>query len=281
MEILTKLDENYPKRLLEIKDPPKKLYVEGDSSLLNKNSIAIVGSRKCTPYGWKQAKKISNDLSKKNICIVSGMALGIDTAAHVGAKEEVGKTIAVLGGGLKNIYPSQNLQLYQEILENGGCIISEYEPETEADVSKFPQRNRIISGISLGVVVVEAKYRSGSSITARYAIKQKKTVFCVPSNLESTNGYVPNKLIQEGANLIMSAQDILEELGLLEETNEYKPEQQYQEIYDVLGNLPISANDICKIVKKPISEVNETLLMIELQGAIKSFPGNQFARRLQ
>lgn len=280
MKILEVEDKHYPKRLLKIKNPPKKLYVEGNETLLNNKSLAIVGSRNCSEYGIKYAKQFAEEISKKNITIISGLAVGIDAIAHDIAKNHKGNTIAVLGCGLNHMYPEENRELFKQILEKNGCIISEYEPDEKVDMKNFPQRNRIISGISLGVVVVEAKYRSGSSITARYAIKQKKPVFCVPSNLESTNGYGPNKLIQEGANLIMSAQDVLEELELLDETNEYKPEQQYQEIYDVLGNLPISANDICKIVKKPISEVNEALFMLELQGAIKSFPGNQFARVL-
>ena len=279
MKILKKEDVDYPQMLLKIKNPPEKLYVEGDYTLLNKNSIAIVGSRKCTPYGWRQAKRISNDLAKSNICVISGMAMGIDTAAHLGAINEIGKTVAVLGGGFNDIFPKQNIQLYEEILKQGGCVVSEYEPNEPVDLSKFPQRNRIISGIALGVLVVEAKYRSGSNITARNAIKEKKPVFCVPSNLENTNGYGPNKLIQEGASLIMSAQDILQELELLTETNQEVVQEQYKEVYELIGNIPTSANDICRLTQKTISEINEILLMLELQGLIKSFSGNQFVKK--
>lgn len=184
---------DYPKQLLKIKDYPKTLYAIGNTTLLNKkNILAIVGSRACTAYGRNVATSFASELSKKDICIISGLAIGIDGASHYGALEHKGKTIAVLGCGLNHIYPKENEWLFHKILLNGGCAISEYPPDVEANMSNFPKRNRIISGISSGVLVVEAHYRSGSAITAKYAKEQGKNVYAIPSNIDSTNG-VRNK----------------------------------------------------------------------------------------
>ena len=173
MQIITIIDEKYPKRLLEINDPPKILYVEGDMNLLNNDSIAIVGSRKSTEYGRKYAKKFAEELSKNNVTIISGLAIGIDSIAHEYSKSNLGKTIAVLGCGLDYVYPQENILLYKQILKNGGCIISEYPLGTKADTKKFPKRNRIISGLSIGVLVVEASLKSGSTITGRLRLNAR------------------------------------------------------------------------------------------------------------
>ena len=189
IKIIKIKDKRYPTKLLKIKNPPEQLYVLGDESLLNKTSLAIIGSRDCTEYGYMQAVRFSKEVAQQDICIVSGMAIGIDSAAHIGAKCEIGKTVAVLGGGFNNIFPEENEELFYGILEAGGCIISEYAPDVEADSENFPRRNRIVSGLSDGVLVVEARYRSGTSITARFAKHQGKKIFCVPSNIDSTTGY--------------------------------------------------------------------------------------------
>ena len=173
-------DKEYPNRLSKIKNAPETLYVKGDYSLLNKLSIAIVGSRKCDEYGKIQAKRFASYLSQKNICIISGLATGIDTMAHLYSMENEGKTIAVIASGFEHIYPTENKILFEKILENGGAIVSEYEQSTEIDMRKFPIRNRIISGLSAGVLVVEARIKSGSMITGRLAIKQNKELFCIP-----------------------------------------------------------------------------------------------------
>lgn len=170
MNILKITDTKYPKRLLDIKNPPKQLYVKGNVELLNNDSLAIVGSRKCTSYGIKYAKEFASKISKNNITIVSGLAIGIDAVAHDFSKNFKGKTIAVVGCGLDKIYPEENTELFKQILENEGCIISEYPPDEEVNMKNFPKRNRIISGISKGILVVEATFRSGSTITARYRI---------------------------------------------------------------------------------------------------------------
>ncbi len=277
---IKKSDKIYPKRLLEIQNPPEKLYVEGNVDLLNSNCIAIVGARKFTKYGEKCTIKFAGQLSKKGICIVSGLASGIDTIAHINSMKEKGRTIAVLGSGFKHIYPPENQILYEKILENDGCVISEHEPETQVDRAKFPIRNRIISGLSMGTLVIEAKYRSGTSTTAKHAIKQHKDVFCIPHPIDTVTGYTPNLLIQHGAQLVTSARDIIEYYNYEEEVEKTKMPQEYEEIYTLIGQLPISVNEIIKKCKKEISEVTEILCMLELDGYIINLPGNLYVRKL-
>lgn len=284
IKIIKKEDKEYPDKLLKIEDPPEQIYVLGDESLLNKKSIAIIGSRDCTMYGYEQAQKFAKELAKENICIVSGMAVGIDSGAHIGAKGEIGKTIAVLGSGFNHIFPEQNKELFYKILEQGGCIITEYNPDVEPTYNNFPSRNRIVSGLSEGVLVVEARYRSGTSITARFAKEQGKKVFCIPSNLEVTTGVGTGKLIQEGAKLVLSSNDILVELGVTDEKEEYREEveteisEEYKEVYSVLSKIPVNVNEICKKTNKSIVEVNTTLTMLELEGVVKQVGVNEFVR---
>lgn len=179
--IITILDEDYPKNLKNIYDPPIVLYYKGNRKLVNSNKIiAIIGCRNCSIYGENVSKKFSYDLAKEGISIISGMAKGIDRAAHIGALKEKGKTIAVLGSGLDRIYPSENLELYNEIIKNGGIVLSEYVIGTNANRLNFPARNRIISGLSDGVLVVEAKEKSGTLITVDFALEQGKDVYVVP-----------------------------------------------------------------------------------------------------
>ena len=284
IKIIKIKDVNYPEHLLKIKKPPEQLYVLGNETLLNKQSIAIIGSRDCTEYGYEQAKKFAKELARENICIVSGMAIGIDSAAHIGAKSELGKTIAVLGSGFNHIFPKENEELFHEIIEEGGCIISEYEPDTEPNSKRFPIRNRIISGLSNGVLVVEAKDRSGSGITARLAKEQNKKVYCIPSNIDSKNGVGTGRLIQEGAKLVLSPQDILIEFGISIEENKSTEEKninvdkQYKAVYETLTQIPMNVNEICKRTGKNIIEVNTTLTMLELQGIIKQVGVNEFVK---
>lgn len=276
---LKQTDKRYPKRLLEIKNPPQELYVEGNVDLLSHDSIAIVGTRKCTEYGKRCANKFANQLSKKGICIVSGLANGIDTIAHINSMEERGKTIAVLGSGFDHIFPPENQILYERILENDGCIVTEYPPETEVDRSRFPKRNRIISGLSMGTLVIEARYRSGTSITAKHAIEQHKEVFCIPHSIEEMSGYTPNFLIQNGAQLVTSARDILDYYSYGEDIEKVELPPEYEEIYNLIGQLPISTNEIAKRIKKDISKVMEVLCMLELDGYVTNLPGNLYVRK--
>ncbi len=280
MEIIEQTDLKYPLKLLEIQNPPKQLYIEGNTELLNMPSIAIVGSRKATDYGRKYAGVFAKKLAKAGICIVSGMAIGIDGTAHMYSMKEKGKTIAVLGSGLDDIYPKENYYLYQKILENEGCIITEFPPETKVNMANFPRRNRIISGLSMGVLVVEARKRSGSTITAHYALKQNKEVFCIPNRLGEKTGYSPNLLIKNGANLVTCPEDILEFYEEIKEENtKLSPEN--QEIYEFIGDIPISANEIAKLTNKTIAEVTEGLCMLELDDLITNVPGNKYVRNVK
>ena len=206
---LTPNDKHYPIALKQIYDPPKELYCLGDIRLLNEPSISIVGAREATEYGKRIAKKLASDLSRRGVTIVSGLAKGIDSCAHEGSYNNLGKTIAVLGCGLDIIYPKENEELYKNIIKNGGLIISEFPLGTKPEKDNFPKRNRIISGISNGVVVVEAKERSGALITVDCALEQGKNVFAVPGNINSIYSEGTNNLIKEGAIPITSYKDVL------------------------------------------------------------------------
>ena len=203
-------DKEYPESLKQIKNPPKQLYLKGNVKLLKTPGIAIVGARNCTQYGEKMAKKFAKELAEFGITIISGMALGIDSYAHISTLEANGNTIAVIPSGHSNIYPKENQKLYNQILENNGLIITEYQENEKATSNKFLERNRIVSGLALGTLVVEGGKRSGTSVTARLTREQEKLVFCIPSSLENPKGITPNNLIKEGAILVTSVNDIIE-----------------------------------------------------------------------
>ncbi len=209
IKTLTINDDLYPSNLKNIYDPPQTLYCIGDITLLNNISIAIIGCRNASHYGLKISKIFADKLSKSGLTIVSGLARGIDSEAHKNSIHNIGKTIAVLGSGIDVIYPRENEELYKEIIKNGGLIISEYEPGTKPDKAYFPMRNRIISGISSGVLVVEAKKRSGTLITVNHALEQGKNVFVVPGNIDSLNSEGTNELIKEGAQMVTNYKEIL------------------------------------------------------------------------
>lgn len=204
----------YPSILRNIYNPPKKLYVLGNKNILNQKGIAIVGSRDATSYGKKVAFDFAKELSKKGINIISGLAIGIDTYAHLGNLQiqnlnlKVGKTIAVLGSGIDIIYPKENIEIARKIIKTGGCILSEYPCGTKPEKLNFPQRNRIISGLSNGVLVVEASEYSGALITADFALEQGKDVFAVPGEITNNNSKGCNKLIKDGAIIALSVQEI-------------------------------------------------------------------------
>lgn len=211
IDIISIQDEEYPEILKNIYDPPLYLYIRGNKKILKENSIAIVGCRECTQYGKKVAWELAYNIAKQNINIVSGLAKGIDGVAHKSAVVANGRTIAVLGNGLDIIYPSENIMLATEILKSGGAIISEYPLGERPQKQNFPERNRIVSGISKGIIVVEAKEKSGALITADFALEQGRDVFAVPGNINQETSIGTNKLIKQGANLITSYKDILEE----------------------------------------------------------------------
>jgi DNA processing protein len=275
-------DGNYPKRLKEIKDPPKILYCLGEVKS-EENCFAIVGARKCTNYGKEIASRIASDLAEAGLTIVSGFAPGIDTMAHRAAIERRKRTIAVLGTGLdeKSIYPKSNLKLIDKILENGGAIISEFEPGTHGTKYTFPQRNRIISGLSLGVLVVEARMQSGALITANYAKEQGRKVFAVPGSIFSQTSKGCHFLIKNGAKLVESAEDILMELGIRKKEvgkKEIKGETPEENL--ILEVLKEGALDVEKIIEKtklPPSKVASILSILEIEGKIKNLGGNIYA----
>ena len=271
MRTINLSDSIFLHNLKKIKNPPNKIYVEGNEELLNKNSLAIVGTRNPTDYGKKMAFNFAKELSNEDICIVSGLADGIDSYAHLGAKSGKGGTIAVLGCGFNHIYPEHNLKLYKEILEEGGCIVSEYEPEEKYKSEYFPARNRIISGIAMGVLIVEGRYRSGSSITARLAIEQNKEVFCIPSNIDSKTGYVPNEYIKNGAQLVTCKEDILEYFPKEKEEMQLTPE--YLEIYKYMSKIPITVDEIARLTDLSVASINERLMLMEIEGLIKNVSG--------
>ena len=224
------IDEKlYPKKLKEISAPPSVLYTEGNLELLKKYSIAIIGSRQASDNGKKLTEKFSSELSNCGITVISGLARGIDTIAHTYSYNQKGKTIAVLGSGFNKIFPPENIDLYKKILEEDGLIVSEYPPNTEADSLKFPERNRIISGLSNGIIVIEAKSRSGTSITAKFAKEQHKPVFVLPHEIDSPHGIGTNRLLKKGAIPITDTADVLDKLKLTE----------FKEIYKKIKNLII------------------------------------------
>ncbi|MBQ9267687.1 MAG: DNA-processing protein DprA [Clostridia bacterium] len=211
IKVINITDEEYPQALREIYAPPITLFAKGDVSLLGQKSISVVGCRRASNYGLKMAKDLAYCLAKNHIVIVSGLAKGIDAMGHLGALEANGKTIAVLGCGVDICYPRENLNIYKKILENG-LILSEYIVGTEPKPQNFPIRNRIVSGLSNGVVVVEAREKSGSLITADLALEQGREVYVLPGNVNSPQSAGTNALIKQGAKLITSAKDILEDM---------------------------------------------------------------------
>ena len=272
-------DEIYPTKLKEIKNAPKKLFLRGNLKLLQNNSIAIVGSRECTSYGFYNAYEFAKELSKKGICVISGLAQGIDTAAHLGAMHQKGKTIAVLGTGLNKIYPKENEILAESIIKNGGLIISEYGLYQERKSENFPKRNRIMSGLSDGIVVIEARKKSGTLITARYAKEQGRKVFSLPGNVDVINSSGTNELIKNGATLVTEVKDILDEFTVRnKEENKEEVNQEYKKVYDVLEAFPMHINEICKKTNSSMAEVNQIITMLEIEGLIKSLPNNQFVK---
>lgn len=212
MKIIYQAQKEYPEKLNNIYSSPAKLYLVGDELVLNKPSIAIIGCRDASDYGKRVAFNFAYELAKEGFVIVSGLARGIDTYAHLGAVKANGKTIAVLGSGLKHIYPAENKELCNEIAKKGGAVITEYEPHIKPLPMNFPSRNRIISGLSNGVLVVEAKQKSGTLITVDYALEQGKDVFVIPGNITSTNSYGTNELIKQGAKPVTNIQEIIEEI---------------------------------------------------------------------
>ncbi|MBZ9572572.1 DNA-processing protein DprA [Patescibacteria group bacterium] len=273
-------DELYPKLLRKISDPPKALYFRGEL-LKDETCFAIVGTRRCSDYGKEIAFSIARDLAEAGLTIVSGMARGIDSMAHKGAIEVQKRTIAVLGTGVdkKSIYPQENLILVKKILENEGCLISEYPPGTPGMKGYFPERNRIISGISLGVLVVEAKFGSGALITANWARKQGRKVFALPGSVHSSNSKGPHFLIKKGARLVENANDILKELNLAKVERKKIKGGSLEEnlILEVLANGNLHIDKIIEKTELSSQVVSASLSLMEIEGKVKNLGSNVYA----
>jgi len=276
-------DGNYPKLLKEIKDPPEILYYRGEI-LAEENCFAVVGTRMASSYGKQVALEIAGDLAEAGLIIVSGLAPGIDSFAHQVVVERGKRTIAVLGTGIdeKSIYPQSNLKLAEKILETGGCLISEYPPGTPGSKFTFPQRNRIISGLSLGTLVVEAKQKSGALITAHHAFSQNRKVFAVPGPVHSSNSKGPHYLIKKGAKLAENANDILKELNLPLSTPgvDYSVTGENEEENLILNVLKEGALDVDRIIEKTklsAAKVASTLAILEIKGKVRNLGGNIYA----
>lgn len=280
IDMMTILDDDYPKPLHHIPDPPFLLYVRGSREILSNNCFAIVGTRALSEYGKRGAPHVAFDVARAGFTIVSGLAMGIDTLAHKAALDVGAKTIAVLGTGIDDatIFPAPNLGLAHKIIEKGGAIISEYAVETHGTKFSFPQRNRIISGLSRGVLVVEADEQSGAMITARFAAEQGRDVFAIPGNIFAKTSQGTNNIIKKGAKMVTCAEDILEEYDIylksqksnLKIVGENPIEDK---ILAVLSGEPITADDIIRQTGLAVSEINVALTMMELHKKIKNVRG--------
>ncbi len=279
--IITLADASYPPALLEIADPPSVLYVRGNPDLLHRRGIAVVGSRNATPQGTQTAESFARHLAAQGLCIVSGLALGIDAAAHRGALAAQGETVAVIGTGADRIYPARNKELAIAIAERG-AIVSEFPLGTPAVAYNFPRRNRIISGLARGVLVVEAAPESGSLITARLAAEQGREVFAIPGSIHSPVARGCHKLIKQGAKLVETAQDILEELGnfaaapMPAAAPSATPDE--SPILAALGHDPCSLDDLVERTGQSADQLLPELLSLELGGSLAPLPGNRYQR---
>ncbi|MBO8159336.1 DNA-processing protein DprA [Thermosyntropha sp.] len=286
IKIITVEEELYSPMLLNISNPPYILYCLGKTELMSKFALAIVGARNATPYGRKIARNFAGELSKRGIVIVSGMARGIDAEAHLGVLEAGGETIAVLGSGINIIYPRENREIFKKLIKKG-LIISEFPLNTPPDSGNFPQRNRVISGMSHGVLIVEAKIRSGALITADLALEQGRDVFSVPGPITSKMSEGCHNLIKQGAKLTTCVEDILEEYSFV-----YKPQKAKNLseedlllldsdeilILQYMGYEPCHIDDLVNMIGLDVGNLSMILLQLELKGLIKAMPGNYYLR---
>ena len=279
--ILTLADADYPKSLLEIPDPPTVIYVRGNPDLLKQRGLAVVGSRNATPQGMQTAENFSKLLAGQGLSIISGLALGIDAAAHRGALAAGGSTVAVIGTGADRLYPARNKELATAIATHG-AIVSEFPLGTQAAPANFPRRNRIISGLSCGVLVVEAATESGSLITARMAGEQGREVFAIPGSIHSPVARGCHKLIKQGAKLVETAQDILEELGQINATSlpavEIPIKDEENSLLAILGHDSCTLDELLERSGSTTEQLLGELLNLELAGRIAPIPGNRYQR---
>jgi DNA processing protein len=290
-------EPEYPQRLLEIYDPPPLLYARGDLSVLNRHAISMVGTRRPTPYGNQMAERLARDLAERGLAIVSGLARGIDSSSHKGACAATrGTTIGVLGNGIDVIYPKENKKLYAQVVERG-AIITEFPFGRHPAPENFPVRNRIVAGLGLGVIVVEGAQYSGSTITARLAMEFGREVYGVPGNATQPNSFAPNQLIKQGAKLVTSWEDVVEELPTairaelftVEAPNAAERASLFEAsltpaekaLYALLGtDEPRHVDELVEKSGLSSSEVLATLFDLEMKGVIRQMPGKQFVKVL-
>lgn len=273
IRVVTLSDKDYPEKLKEIYNPPFVLYVIGE--LPKKNlTLAIVGARKCTDYGRRATADITAGLAKAGVVIVSGLALGLDTEAHKATLKENGVTVAVLANGLDMIYPASNTALAKEIIEKGGCLVSEQPLGMPALKQNFPARNRIISGLADGVLVTEAGEHSGTLHTANFALEQNRNVYAVPGPIYNEMAYGPNNLIKNGAKPVSSAQDILDDFGIETEVHNVVPENENERmIFEALKSEPKHIDLISKEINRESAETSQILTMMEIKGKVQNLGG--------
>jgi DNA processing protein len=276
-EIVTQADPRFPKGLKEIPYPPPFLLVQGTLKPEDDRAVALVGTRAASYYGLKAGRRLARELAERGVTVVSGLARGIDTAAHQGALEGGGRTLAVLGCGLDVVYPPENRELYQRVTAQG-ALISEFPLGTPPEARNFPIRNRLISGLSLGVVVVEAGVKSGAGITVQYALDQGREVFAVPGPIDSPTSVGPHSLIQQGAKLVREVADILQELRTAPAFAPVAAPRSAPAILDdpllpYIGSDPVQLEELVQASHLPVPEVMSRLTILELQGLIKELPG--------
>ena len=286
--VITQESPSYPKPLREIHAPPIVLYVWGELQERDHHAIGIIGARRTTHYGTESAKKLAYQLAYAGLTVISGLARGIDTAAHQGALAAKGRTIAVIGSGLSKLYPPENRGLAEKIRDGNGAIVSEFSMEIEPDRQTFPMRNRIIAGWSHGVLVVEAGLNSGALITASQALEQGRSVYAVPGHINAPSAFGSNRLIQQGAKLVMDASDILDDLQIL--LPETKPSleaaartlpalsDEERRVYDAIESTETPIDDIGRKCQLPSAAVSSALLRLELKRLVKQLPGKYFVK---
>ena len=283
---LTWADDDYPERLREVDDSPPVLYVLGEIVPADSWAVGIVGTRRPTPYGREAASRLSSGLAQAGITIISGLAVGIDTVAHHMALQAGGRTIAVLGSGLDVIYPPENRRLVEQIVADGkGAVVSEFPLGTRPDAMNFPSRNRIISGLSLGVLVVEAGAKSGALITSSFALEQGRDVFAIPGPITSRMSDGPNNLLKKGAKCVTTPEDILEELNMqmvtehVEAVRALPSDPTERKLLDLLHDAPLHIDDLTEGSGLPSSTVSAVLIMMELKGMVRHLGGMQYTVR--
>jgi len=286
--VITQESRSYPKSLREIHAPPIVLYVWGEIAERDQHAIGIIGARRTTYYGTESAKKLAYQLAYAGLTVVSGLARGIDTAAHQGALAAKGRTIAVIGSGLSKLYPPENRALAEKIRDGHGAVVSEFSMEIEPDRQTFPMRNRIISGWSQGILVVEAGLNSGALITAAQALEQGRSVYAVPGHINAPSAMGSNRLIQQGAKLVMDASDILDDLQILLPEGRPLPKAAARElpplsaeerrVFDAIEATETAIDKIAAGSGLPSASVSSTLLQLELKRLVKQLPGKYFVK---